>query len=48
MGNKQSAPANEIAPALLQQGIDPLATHLCHLIWQEGYTLNVWGQVKVI
>jgi hypothetical protein len=46
----KSAGTDDIAPALLQQGVDHLTTHLCRILracLARGYITTAWKQVKV-
>jgi hypothetical protein len=45
------AGADEIVPALLQQGIEHLVAHPCHIFracLAKGYIPKAWRQVKVM
>jgi hypothetical protein len=46
----KSAGTDEIVPALLQQGVDDLTTHLCRIFracLARGHVPIAWRQVKV-
>ena len=46
----KSAETDQIVPALLQQGVNYLMTHLCRILracLARGYITTAWKQVKV-